>query len=129
VSHARLQIPVYKTYKAVAPKIDDFPRLLDAMGDFVRQKYDRSAGVAKLKMPAMLVFGGVDMMIRLEHELKFYQWLGGGLKDAGWNRENVPKNRHAVIPDMTHYEAFSSPRMAESVLPFLNGQSGAEKST
>lgn len=117
------QTPMYKTYKAVAPKVDDFPRLLDAMGDFMRQKYDWSAEVAKLKMPVMLVMGDADM-IRPEHEVKFYQLLGGGLKDAGWNRENMPTNRLAVIPDLTHYEAFASTRVAETVLPFLNGPSG-----
>ena len=116
---------MYKTYKAVAPKVDDFPRLLDAMGDFMRQKYDWSADVAKLKMPVMLTFGDADM-IRPEHEVKFYQLLGGGLKDAGWNRENMPKNCLAIIPDMTHYEGFASTRVAETVLPFLNGQSGVK---
>lgn len=58
--------------------------------------------------------------------MKFYQLLGGGLKDAGWNRENMPRNRLAIIPDMTHYEAFVSTRVAETVLPFLNGQSGVK---
>jgi pimeloyl-ACP methyl ester carboxylesterase len=119
------ETPMYKTYKAVAPKVDDFPRLLDGMGDFMRQKYDWSADVAKLKMPVMLVFGDADM-IRPEHEIKFYQLLGGGLKDAGWNRENMSKNRLAILPDVTHYEAFATPRMAETVLPFLNGESGAK---
>jgi hypothetical protein len=40
----------------------------------------------------------------------------------------MPKNRLAVLPDMTHYEAFASARVAEAVLPFLNGQLGAGKS-
>lgn len=119
------ETPMYKTYKAVAPKVDDFPRLLDAMGDFMRQEYDWSADVAKLKMPVMLVFGDADM-VRPEHAIKFYQLLGGGLKDAGWNRENMPKNRLAIIPDLTHYEAFADTRMAQAVLPFLNGESTAK---
>jgi pimeloyl-ACP methyl ester carboxylesterase len=119
------ETPMYKTYKAVAPKPDEFPRLLDAMGEFMRQKYDWPAEVAKLKMPVMLAFGDADM-IRPEHQVKFYQLLGGGLKDAGWNRENMPKNRLAIIPDMTHYEAFASNRAAATVLPFLNGQSGVK---
>ena len=54
--------PMYETYKAVAPTVDDFPRLLDAMGDFMRQKYDWSADVAKLKMPVMLTFGDADVI-------------------------------------------------------------------
>ena len=56
------ETPMYKSYQAVAPKVDDFPRLLDAMGDFMRQPYDWSADVAKLKMPVMLVFGDADMI-------------------------------------------------------------------
>jgi pimeloyl-ACP methyl ester carboxylesterase len=118
------ETPMYKSYAAVAPKLSDFPRLLDAMGDQMRQKYDWSADVAKLPMPVMLVFGDADM-VRPEHEIKFYQLLGGGLKDAGWNRESMPRNRLAILPDLTHYEIFASPRLAETVLPFLNGQSGA----
>jgi len=115
------ETPIAKTYKAVAPKPEDFPRLLDGMGDFMRQKYDWSGDVAKLKMPVMLIFGDADM-IRPEHQVKFYQLLGGGLRDAGWNRENMPKNRLAVLPDMTHYEAFASSRVAETALPFLEGR-------
>ncbi len=115
------ETPMFKTYKAIAPKVDDFPRLLDGMGDFMRQKYDWSADVAKLKMPVMLAFGDADM-VRPEHEVKFFQLLGGGLKDAGWNRENMPKNRLAIIPDATHYETGASTRVAETVRPFLDGQ-------
>jgi pimeloyl-ACP methyl ester carboxylesterase len=115
--------PIYETYKALAPNVEDFPRLLDAMGDLMRSKYDWSADVARLTMPVMLVFGDADG-IRPEHEVKFYQLLGGGLRDAGWNRENMPRNRLAIIPDMTHYEAFSSSRVAEAVLPFLNRPTG-----
>jgi pimeloyl-ACP methyl ester carboxylesterase len=118
------ETPMAKRYKAVAPK-DEFPKLLDAMGDFMRQQYDWSAEVAKLPMPVMLVFGDADM-IRPEHEIKFYQLLGGGLRDAGWMREHMPKNRLAVIPDMTHYEAFANTRMAETVMPFLNGATNAK---
>ena len=117
--------PMYQAYKAVAPKVDDFPHLLDALGDFMRQKYDWSTDVARLKMPVMLAFGDADM-IRPEHEVKFYQLLGGGLKDAGWNRENMPRNRLAIIPDLTHYEAFASTRLTETVLPFLDGRGGVK---
>lgn len=119
------ETPMYKTYKAVAPRPEDFPRLLDAMGDYMRTKYDYAADVAKLKMPVMLVFGDADM-IRPEHQIKFYQLLGGGLRDAGWNRETMATNRLAVIPDLTHYEAFASTRVTETVLPFLNGERHAQ---
>jgi pimeloyl-ACP methyl ester carboxylesterase len=118
------ETPMYKSYVAVAPKPDDFPRLLDGMGELMRQTYDWSGDVAKLKMPVMLVFGDGDM-VRPEHAVKFYQLLGGGLKDAGWNRESMPHNRLAILPDLTHYDIFTSPRLAETVRPFLDGKSGA----
>ena len=116
--------PMYKSYAALAPKVEDFPRLLDTLGDFMRQHYDWSADVAKLTMPVMLVYGDGDML-RPEHEIKFYQLLGGGLQDAGWQRETLSKNRLAILPDLTHYDIFASPRVATTVLPFLDGKSDA----
>jgi pimeloyl-ACP methyl ester carboxylesterase len=118
------QTPMYQAYAKVAPK-DEFPRLLDGMGDWMRKPYDWSAEVPKLKMPVMLVYGDADMT-RPEHEIKFYQLLGGGLKDAGWNREAMPRNRLAIVPDLTHYDMFATPRLADTVLPFLNGRTGGK---
>jgi hypothetical protein len=56
--------------------------------------------------------------------VKFYQLLGGGQKDAGWMREHIPRNRPAVLPDLTHYKIFVSPELARTVLPFLDSKSG-----
>jgi pimeloyl-ACP methyl ester carboxylesterase len=113
--------PMYKSYAAVAPHPEDFPKLLDQMGNLMRTPYDYSADVATLKMPVMLVFGDSDMY-RLEHVAKFYQLLGGGLRDAGWMREGMSQNRLAIIPNRTHYDMFFAPELVPTVLPFLNGQ-------
>jgi len=119
------ETPMYKSYVAIAPHPEDFPRLLDAMGAYMRKPYDWSGEVKKLSMPVMLVFGDADM-IRPDHIVEFYRLLGGGLKDAGWQREHMSKNRLAILPDLTHYEAFLSPRLVETILPFINGVSGAD---
>ncbi|RWK61688.1 alpha/beta hydrolase [Mesorhizobium sp.] len=113
--------PMYKSYAAVAPHPQDFPKLLDQLGAHMRKDYDYSADVAKLKMPVMLVFGDSDMY-RPEHEIKFYQMLGGGLKDAGWMRENLSQNRLAILPNRTHYDVFFAPELTAVTLPFLNGE-------
>jgi pimeloyl-ACP methyl ester carboxylesterase len=118
------ETPMYQSYVAIAPKPEEFPRLLDAMGELMRQPYDWSADVKKLTMPVMLVYGDSDMMTP-EHIVSFYQLLGGGLKDAGWMREHMSKNRLAILPDLTHYEVFAAPALVTTVLPFLNGVSGA----
>ncbi|TGV15943.1 alpha/beta hydrolase [Mesorhizobium sp. M8A.F.Ca.ET.173.01.1.1] len=115
------ETPMYKSYVAVAPHPEDFPKLLDALGNFMRQNYDFSADVPKLKMPVMLAYGDSDMY-KPEHEIKFYQMLGGGLKDAGWMRENLSQNRLAILPNRTHYDVFFAPELTAAALPFLDGQ-------
>jgi pimeloyl-ACP methyl ester carboxylesterase len=118
------ETPMYTSYVAVAPNPNDFPRLLDRMGELMRRPYDWSDEVKRLPMPVMLVYGDSDMM-RPEHIVQFYQLLGGGLKDAGWQREHMSRNRLAILPDVTHYEMFLSPDLAPTILPFLDGKSGS----
>lgn len=118
------ETPMYKSYEAIAPNPEEFPKLLDQMGAWMRQPYDWSADVKKLTMPVMLVYADSDMY-RPEHIVEFYQLLGGGLKDAGWMREHMSKNRLAILPDLTHYDIFLSPVLVPTVRPFLDGKSGA----
>lgn len=114
--------PMYQTYAAVAPRPEDFPRLLDGMGAWMRTPFDWSDDVTTLEMPVLLAFGDSDMF-RLEHVVEFYRLLGGGQKDAGWMREHMAQNRLAILPDLTHYEIFMSPLMVETALRFLDGES------
>ncbi|MCC5808994.1 MAG: alpha/beta hydrolase [Ectothiorhodospiraceae bacterium] len=114
--------PMYQSYAAVAPRVEDFPKLLDAMGDMMRRPDIYEFDVEALTMPVMLVYGDGDMF-RLEHIVKCYKRLGGGQGDAGWMRENMPSNRLAILPDLTHYELFMAPAMIDVVLPFLDGRS------
>jgi len=112
--------PIYQSYAAIAPHPEEFPKLLDQMGAYMRKPYDWSADVKKLTMPVMLVYGDSDMF-RPEHEVKFYQLLGGGLKDAGWQREHLAQNRLAILPNVTHYEMGVAAQLVDAALPFLNG--------
>lgn len=125
MADAMKETPIYKAYVAVAPHPENFPRLLDAMGEYMRQPYDWSASVKQLTMPVMLVYGDADMF-RPEHIVSFYQLLGGGLRDAGWMREHMSKNRLAILPNLTHYEVGAAPILATTVLPFINGDSGTK---
>ena len=104
--------PMYHVYRERAPRPQDFPKLLDQMGAWMRRPYDWSDEVRTLRMPVMLVYGDSDML-RPEHIVQFYQLLGGGLRDAGWGREHMSENRLAILPNLTHYEVFSSPALAE----------------
>lgn len=125
MAEAMKETPMYKGYVAVAPNPGDFPKLLDRMGELMRTPYDWSEDVKGLKMPVMLVFGDSDMY-RPEHVVEFYKLLGGGLRDAGWMRENMSQNRLAIIPNRTHYDIFFAPELAQTVLPFLDGETAVK---
>ncbi|HEY5924966.1 MAG TPA: alpha/beta hydrolase [Kofleriaceae bacterium] len=116
--------PMYKSYVAVAPHPEQFPKLLDRMGELMRKKYDWREDVKQLSAngtPTMLIWGDSDMF-RPEHMIEFYKLLGGGQKDAGWQREHMSKNRLAILPNVTHYELFMAPELVTTALPFLDGK-------
>jgi pimeloyl-ACP methyl ester carboxylesterase len=116
--------PMYQRYARIAPHPEEFPTLLDELGELMRRAYDWSADVARLGMPTMLVYGDSDM-IRPEHEIEFYELLGGGKQDAGWMRENMGRNRLAILPDATHYDIFDSPLLVPTLRLFLDGRTHA----
>lgn len=113
------ETPMYKIYAEVAPNVDEFPKLLDAVGEAMRQPQDWRDDVKKLAMPTMLIFGDSDMF-RLEHVVEFYKLLGGGQRDAGWQREHMAKNRLAILPGVTHYDMLDSAALVPTALPFLD---------
>lgn len=114
-----LETPMYHSYVSVAPKPEDFPVLVDKMGDLLRQHYDWSEEVAALRMPTMLVFGDADSLPPAQ-AAQFFELLGGGKRDGGWDRSGMTIHRLAILPGTTHYDIFSSPVLASIVIPFLN---------
>jgi pimeloyl-ACP methyl ester carboxylesterase len=126
MADAMKESPLYKGYAAVAPRPEEFPKLLDAMGALMRTEYDWSAQVKQLTMPVLLVFGDSDM-IPPDHIAAFYKLLGGGQRDAGWMREHMAKNRLAILPNLTHYEVgAAASQLVPAVLPFLNATGPGE---
>jgi pimeloyl-ACP methyl ester carboxylesterase len=115
------QSPLYQMYARIAPKPADWPVLLTKLGDLLHQDYDWSKEVAAIQAPTLLVFGDADA-IRPEHAVQFFQLLGGGKKDAGWDGSGMSKARLAILPGLTHYNIFSAPALASTVTPFLDAK-------
>ncbi len=107
------QSPLAKVYPDVKWDV-----LFTKLGDLLRQPYDWSAAVSSLKMPTLLVFADADA-IRPEHEIAFYQLLGGGKNDAGLDGSKRAPAELAVLPGQTHYNITSSPVLPEIVTTFL----------
>jgi pimeloyl-ACP methyl ester carboxylesterase len=113
------QTPMYQLYARIAPRPADWPMLLTKIGDLLRQDYDWSKDVAAIKSPTLLVFGDADA-VRTAHTVQFFELLGGGKKDGGWDGTGMSHARLAILPGLTHYTIFSSPALASTVTPFLD---------
>ena len=117
-----MQSPVYDLYARVAPRVEDFPVLLDKTGELLRRDFDWSAEVAAITAPVMLVYTDADA-VRPAHIVEFYALLGGGLRDANWDGSLRPVARLAILPGHTHYDIFASADLAVAVVPFLDAPS------
>jgi len=110
--------PMYETYAKIAPRPEDFPKLLDRMGEYMRKSFDFGDDISKLTMPVMLVYADHDMF-PTSHMADFFNRLGGNPCDAGWQQEHMSQHRLAIIPGHTHYDILTSPTVIPTVLNFL----------
>jgi pimeloyl-ACP methyl ester carboxylesterase len=115
--------PMYELYNRVAPRPEDFPRLLDKMGESMAKDFDLSEEVRALKVPTLIVAADADMAPP-SHYVEMFKLLDGGLRDGGWMGEGRPKGGHAlaIVPGTTHYNLAVSPLFAAVVLDFLDGE-------
>ena len=115
--------PMYQGYMRVAPRPEDFPRLLDKIGQAMAKDFDFSAEVRGLQVPTLLVCADADMAPP-SHYVEVFKLLDGGLRDGGWMGEGRPKGGHAlaVLPGLTHYNIGSSPLLATVTLAFLEDE-------
>jgi pimeloyl-ACP methyl ester carboxylesterase len=113
--------PMYELYQRVAPRPEDFPRLLDKMGESMAKDFDFTEEVRGLRMPTLIVAADADMAPP-SHYVEVFRLLDGGLRDGGWMGEGRPKGGHAlaILPGLTHYNVFSSPLFAAVTLAFLD---------
>jgi pimeloyl-ACP methyl ester carboxylesterase len=117
--------PMYELYQRVAPRPEDFPRLLDKMGAGMAQDFDFTQEVRGLQVPALLVAADADMAPP-SHYAEAFGLLDGGHRDGGWTGEGRPKGGHAlaILPGLTHYNIVSSPLLAAVTLAFLDSEPG-----
>jgi pimeloyl-ACP methyl ester carboxylesterase len=113
--------PMYQLYQRVAPRPDDFPRLLGKLGAVMAETFDYTDEFKRLAIPTMLVAADADQFPP-KRAAEMFELLDGGLRDGGWMHENRPKGGHAlaILPGLTHYDIFSSPLFAAVTLAFLD---------
>jgi pimeloyl-ACP methyl ester carboxylesterase len=115
--------PMYQLYQRVAPRPEDFPKLLGKMGEAMSGDFDFTEEVRGLQMPTLVVAADADMAPP-SHYVEMFELLGGGLRDGGWMGEGRPEGGHAlaILPRLTHYSIGASPLLAAATLAFLEEQ-------
>jgi pimeloyl-ACP methyl ester carboxylesterase len=116
--------PMYELYQRVAPRPEDFGRLLDKMGESMAKDFDFTEEVRGLTVPTLFAAADADMFPP-SHAVEVFELLGGGQRDGGWMGEGRPAGGHAlaILPGFTHYNMMS-PLMAATALAFLDAPQG-----
>ncbi|HYM97400.1 MAG TPA: alpha/beta hydrolase [Candidatus Sulfotelmatobacter sp.] len=115
------QSPMYQDYVRIAPRKEDWPVLVTQLTTLLKVDYDWAAETARLPMPVMIVVGDADGMPP-SHAVELFGLVGGGKRDANWDRSGMTHHRLAVLPGLTHYDLNTNPALAEAVIPFLDGR-------
>jgi len=113
------QTPMYQLYSSIAPRPEDWPRLLDKIGEAMKHDFDLSSQIAGIQATTLVVAGDADIFPPA-HAVEMFGLLGGGKRDGGWDGSGRPKSRLAILPGLTHYTIFSAPTLAATVIPFLD---------
>src|SRR5215211_6662916 len=113
------ETPMYSLYAGVAPRPEDWPVLLTKLGDLLQRDYDWSEEVTAIEAQTMIVVGDADS-VSTSHAVEFFELLGGGKQDAGWDGSGMQRARLAILPGTTHYDIFHSPTLASTVAPLLD---------
>lgn len=109
---AMVGTPLYQIYAAVAPKPEDWPRLVTKVGGLNAVAYDWSDGIRALTAPVLIITGDGDS-VRPKHAEEMYTLLGGGVPgDFG----PLPPSQRAVLPGTAHS---AMPARADLILPIV----------
>jgi pimeloyl-ACP methyl ester carboxylesterase len=113
--------PMYQHYAEVAPRVEDFPKLLDKIGAAMVVDFDFSDEVRNLQVPTLIMAADADMAPP-GHFVETFALLDGGLRDGGWGGEGRPKGGHAlaILPGLTHYDLSDSPLFATAAVAFID---------
>ena len=117
-AEAMKQTPMYEMYARLAPRPEDWGRLLGKIGEAMKEDFDFSKQIAGITATTLIVAGDADIFPP-SHAVELFGLLGGGKRDGGWDGSGRPKSRLAILPGVTHYSMAIAPALAPTVLQFL----------
>ena len=118
-AEAMKQTPMYQMYASLAPRPEDWGRLLGKIGEAMKVDFDFSNQIKGIKATTLVMAGDADIFPPA-HAVELFGLLGGGQRDGGWDGSGRPKSRLAILPGLTHYTIFADTSIAAIAIPFLD---------
>ena len=113
------QTPIYELYARIAPKPEDWTRLITKIGEAMKVEYDWTADIKAIKAPTLFMAADADIFPP-SHTAEIFGLLGGGQRDGGWDGSGQIPSQLAILPGLTHYNIFMSPALIPTALAFLD---------
>lgn len=111
--------PMYQLYASIAPRPQDWAKLLGKIGDAMKEDFDLSNDIRKITAPTLIVAGDADIFPPA-HAVEMFALRGGGQHDPGWDGSGRPTSSLAILPGLTHYTIANDPALAAAIIPFLD---------
>jgi pimeloyl-ACP methyl ester carboxylesterase len=113
------QTPLGTAYAAIAPRVEDWEVVVTQVTTLLKDDYDWTAAARELQPATLIVAGDADGLPP-RHAVEFFELLGGGQRDASWDRSGMTNHRLAILPGVTHYDINVAPSLASAVAGFLD---------
>jgi pimeloyl-ACP methyl ester carboxylesterase len=106
--------PYAEAYTAVAPRPEEFPRLVEKLKDLDAQPFDWTAEMPAVQAPTLLIFGDADI-VTPEHAVEMLRALGGGITGAMF--DGSPTAQLAILPNTAHQGVSMRIELLLAVIP------------
>src|SRR2546428_13060463 len=80
-AEAMKQTPMYQLYASIAPRPEDWPRLLNKQGEALKKGFDFSKEIARIRATTLVVAADADIFPPA-HAVELFGLLGGGKPDG-----------------------------------------------
>ncbi len=91
--------PMEEAYQRLAPKPEDFPKLVEKITALDTTPFDWADEVRAMTAPTLVVVGDSDGST-LDHSVEFFKLRGGGVMG---DLAGLPESQLAVLPGTTHF--------------------------
>ena len=103
-----------EAYVSIAPRPEDWPRLVAKMRQLLVSHFDWTQDVAAIQVPTLIVIGDADT-VRPAHAVELFELLGGGKADSAMG--NLSHAQLTVLPGTTEFSLLAHVDLLTAIIP------------